>query len=95
MNKANKPLTQREIRQQKKQKTTGRVVIYNRDPKRPVQIQLRAPKGVDFFHGEQSTNLGPGKQCPYPASRLFVEQIVNHEKAGRIKILSGREHLKI
>ena len=55
MSKKNRPLTQREIRRQKKQaKEVKYVVIINRSNSQTIPIQLRAPKGVDFFVGEQT-----------------------------------------
>lgn len=85
---AKRHLSQRELAQVKND-TTGFVTVYNRTPNQPVFIQLRAPKGVDFYLGEQTVILHVGKTAKFPVSRLYKEQIINHTKAGRIKILSG------
>ncbi|MEM3097212.1 MAG: hypothetical protein QXU32_00615 [Nitrososphaerales archaeon] len=65
------------------------VTLYNKTRNQPVYIQLRAPKGVDFYIGEQTVILHCGKIGKFPVNRLYKEQIINHAKAGRISILSG------
>jgi len=65
------------------------VTLYNRTKNQPVSIQLRAPAGVDFYLGEQTVVLHCGKMAKFPVSRLYKEQITNHQKAGRITLLSG------
>lgn len=85
-----RPLSQREIQAAKiKANKTEWVTIYNRLPKQAVQIQLRAPAGVDFYLGEQSVYIAKGQTAKFPVNRLYKEQIVNHQKAGRISIVSG------
>lgn len=85
-----RPLTQREIQTSKiKAAKTEWVTLYNRLPKQAVQIQLRAPNGVDFFLGEQCVYIPVGQTAKFPVNRLYKEQIVNHQKAGRISIISG------
>lgn len=87
-------LTQKQIlAERRKRKDVKYVTIYNRSSKYPVQIQLKAPKGMSWFHGQQTTWLPRNQQAKYPAHRLMVDQLINHEKAGRVSILSGREHL--
>ena len=85
---AKRHLSQRELASVKSD-TSGFVTVYNRTSNQPVFIQLRAPKGVDFYLGEQTVMLQVGKTAKFPVSRLYREQIINHTKAGRIKILSG------
>ena len=85
---AKRNLSQRELAQVKKD-TGGFITVYNRTSNQPVSIQLRAPRGVDFYLGEQTVVLHVGKTAKFPVSRLYKEQIINHTKAGRIKILSG------
>lgn len=85
---AKRQLTQRELAQAK-QEQSGYITLYNRSTNQPVPIQLRAPRGVDFYIGEQTVVLHCGKTAKFPVSRLYKEQITNHAKAGRIKILSG------
>ncbi len=97
MAKPNRPLTQREIRaQQEKKKKRERqfVTLYNKSKKKPVYIQLRAPEGMDFYTGEQTVTLHANEQEKFPVGRLYSHQVINHEKQGRISILSGREHMK-
>jgi len=85
---AKRQLSQRELAQVKND-NAGFVTVYNRTANQPVYIQLRSPKGVDFYLGEQTVILHVGKTAKFPVSRLYREQIINHTKAGRIKILSG------
>lgn len=85
-----RPMSQREIQTAKiKANKTEWVTLYNRLPKQAVQIQLRAPAGVDFYLGEQSVYIPKGQTAKFPVNRLYKEQIVNHQKAGRISIVSG------
>jgi hypothetical protein len=84
-----KPLTQRELRKQKKgSETIEYVTIINKSGKQTVPIQLRAPKGVDFFVGEQTVPLYPNKMAKFPKNRLYMEQIMNYEKSGRIRVIA-------
>lgn len=95
MDKNKRPLTQREIRKLKSEKKkTEYVTIYNKNRKRPISIQLKSPPNVDWYTGEQTTNIPPGKTERFPAHRLYPEQVINHEKAGRISVLSGKEYIK-
>jgi hypothetical protein len=82
-------LSQRELAQAKSAQESAFITLYNRTKSQAVSIQLRAPKGVDFYIGEQTIILHCGKTAKFPISRLYKEQIVNHTKAGRISILSG------
>ena len=89
MNPKKRPLTQREIRQSKQKKAkTEKVIIINKCKKQTVTIQLKAPKGYDFFVGEQTVPLYPLRKAEFPKNRLYPEQIRNYEKAGRIQVLS-------
>lgn len=85
-----RPRTQREIQTARaKASKVEWITLYNRLPKQAVQIQLRAPAGVDFYLGEQSVYIPKGQTAKFPVNRLYKEQIVNHQKAGRISIISG------
>ena len=86
---ANRPLTQREIKERRGQDQGTFITVYNRTRTQPVYIQLKAPKGGDFYLDEQTVVLHCGKTGKFPVNRLYKEQITNHQKAGRIKILSG------
>ena len=83
-----RPMTQREANDAKKG-SGGIITLYNRTRTQPVYIQLRAPRGVDFYLGEQTVVLHCGKTGKFPVNRLYKEQIVNHQKAGRLTIVSG------
>ena len=84
-----RPQTQREIAAAKKAKTAGGVMtIYNKS-KQSIPIQLKAPKDVDFYRGEQTVWLGGGKTDKFPINRLYKDQIVNQQKAGRLLVISG------
>lgn len=82
----NRPLTQREIRQQRKEKDSESYVMIHNTSKQSIPIQLRAPTGVDFYVGEQTIPLYPGKSGKFPKSRLIDNQLINLQKAGRIKV---------
>lgn len=88
-----RPLTQRELKtleQQRKDETF--IVISNRTKKQPISIQLRPPFGpdgkrIDFYLGEQTVPLRPGKTAKFPKSRLYDYQITNLRKAGYITVV--------
>lgn len=82
-----RPLTQREIQQKKELNITGYVNILN-VCKQAIHVQLKAPPNVDFFAGEQTIPLMPGKFTKFPQNRLYMEQISNLQKSGRLRILS-------
>jgi len=86
-------LTQKEIKaQRRKQEQIEYVMLYN--PKRmTLHLQLSPPPGMDFFRGEQTVQLKHKEQSRFPAHRLMKEQIINLEKRGMLKVLSGHEHL--
>jgi hypothetical protein len=88
--KPRRPLTQRELRQQKqRRKDVNYVTIINRSKKQTVPIQLKAPVGVDFFVGEQTIPLYPLRMAKFPENRLYSEQIRNFQKQGRIQVLNA------
>lgn len=85
-----RPLTQREIRQQKLRAANVKfITIINRSSKQTVPIQLRAPAGQDFFVGEQTVPLYPLRMAKFPENRLYSEQIRNFQKQGRIQVLNA------
>ncbi len=85
---ANRPLTQREIKQNKKdrEKTQARRVTITNLGKQTVPIQLRSPEGVDWFVGEQSILLSKGKSALFPVHRLYPRQIENLKRLRYIKV---------
>ena len=85
-----RPLTQREIRQQKRaSESVNYITIINRSSKQTVPIQLKAPTGIDFFVGEQTIPLYPKRMARFPENRLYSEQIKNFQKQGRIQVLNA------
>lgn len=85
-----RPLTQREIRQLKqKADNIPRLMIVNRSAKQTIPIQLRAPAGSDFFEGEQTVPLYPKKMARFPKNRLYMDQIINFQKQGRIQVFNA------
>lgn len=92
-------LTQKQIAAQralqKKNAKQEYVMLYNRSTKHPLPLQLKAPRGVDFYVGDQTIRLSPGERCQFPVSRLYQGQVSNLIKAGRLAVLSGKEHLKL
>jgi hypothetical protein len=83
-----KPQTQREIAASKQKTKGGVMTIYNKS-KQAIPIQLKAPKGVDFYRGEQTVWLDVGRTDKFPVSRLYKDQIINQQKAGRLLVISG------
>ena len=86
-----KPLTQKQIKKEKIIASNTNYTTILNTSKQMVTIQLKAPPGVDFFVGEQTITLMPGKFAQFPVSRLYNDQVKNHQKAGRIKILLASE----
>lgn len=83
-----RPLTQRELKQQRAKKAPiAKVTIINRCKKQMVPIQLKAPDGVSFWVGEQTVPLYPLRMAVFPENRLYWDQIRNFEKAGRIQVI--------
>ena len=88
--KPKRPLTQREIRQQKERAASVKfVTIINRSKSQTIPIQLKAPAGQRFFTGEQTVPLYPSKMAQFPENRLYIEQIKNFQKQGRIQVLNA------
>jgi hypothetical protein len=81
-----RPITQREIQQQKLE-ISGFVNILNIS-KQAIHVQLKAPPNVDFFAGEQTIPLMPGKFTKFPRRRLYMDQVTNLQKSGKLRILS-------
>lgn len=89
MAESKRPMTQREIAAARQKKKIGAMMtIYNK-AKQAIPIQLRAPSGVDFYRGEQTVWLGTGRSDKFPVSRLYKDQIINQQKAGRLLVISG------
>ena len=88
--KQRKPLTQRELRALKKKQTNvEQVVIVNKSKSQTVPIQLKAPPGIDWFVGEQTVPLYPKRMSKFPKSRLYMDQITNYQKQGRIQVIKS------
>lgn len=88
--KQKRPLTQRELRLAKKKLTNvEQVVIVNKSKSQTIPIQLKAPPGVDWFVGEQTVPLYPKRMAKFPKSRLYLEQITNYQKQGRIQVIKS------
>ncbi|MHA2068093.1 MAG: hypothetical protein ACXABY_27345 [Candidatus Thorarchaeota archaeon] len=86
-----RPLTQREIRQQKEKAANIKyVTIINKLNGQTIPIQLKAPSGHDWFAGEQTVMLYPKRMGRFPQDRLYPEQIKNFQKSGRIQVLNVR-----
>jgi hypothetical protein len=86
---AKRPLTQREIKKSKKAARSDEMVIIINKDKQMVPIQLRAPGGYTFWQGEQTIPLLPKRMSKFPKNRLYQEQIINLQKAGRIQVLDA------
>jgi hypothetical protein len=90
MAKPKRPLTQRELRELKKKKSTSELVILiNKSSNQTVPIQLKAPPGTDWFVGEMTVPLYPKRMGKFPKNRLYTEQINNYQKQGRIQVIKS------
>lgn len=84
-----RPQMQREIAAARQKKANGKfMTIYNKS-KQSIPIQLKAPAGVDFYRGEQTVWLDVGRTDKFPINRLYKDQIINQQKAGRLLVISG------
>ena len=83
--KPQRPLTEREIRQAKRERDAEEYIVIYNISKMSIPIQLQPPAGVDFFQGEQTIYLHKGKSGRFPKSRLRDNQIQNLRKSGRIR----------
>jgi len=90
MAKPNRPLTQREIRQAKKEKQQEEYVLVHNICKQMIPVQLKPPVGVDFYRGEQTVPLQRGKSAKFPKSRLRMTQIENLQKSGMVRISTAK-----
>lgn len=79
-----KPLSQKEIKKDAEDKNNVVFKTVMNKSRQAITVQLRAPKGVDFFTGEQTISILPGKTAKLPEHRIYKEQLTNHQKAGRI-----------
>lgn len=87
---AERPLTQREIKKNRAERSNvEKVVVLNVSAKQAINIQLKAPEGMSFWSGEQTVSIHPRKMVSLPKHRLYVDQIINLRKSGRIQVLSG------
>lgn len=88
--KPKRPLTQRELRAIKNKSTNvEQVVIINKSSTQTVPIQLKAPLGVDWFVGEQTVPLYPKRMAKFPKNRLYMEQVTNYQKQGRVQVIKS------
>lgn len=81
-----RPRTQRELKKQRKAKEQVEFVTVTNTSKQAVPIQLKAPKNVDFFTGEQTTYLRIGKSQKYPKHRVYPDQLRNLQAKRYIRV---------
>jgi hypothetical protein len=83
-----KPLTIRDIQNEKKKKRDqleDKVKIHNVTKSQPVSLQLYG-KSSKLVMYQQAIHIAPGRSVDLPKSRLIPEQIENLKKRGFIKV---------
>lgn len=85
---ANRPRTIREI-QNKKKSEDPKIRIINTSTQL-ISIHMKAPKGIDFYFGNQDIHLPPQKHYDFPSSRLMTSQLDRLQKRGMIKISAAK-----
>lgn len=83
-----RPLTQREIKQQKKSKAEEPKITIENLNKRILTIQLR-DQNSDFYVGERSVQLGPRKSLTERESLFNSAQLSNLKAKGDIRVVGG------
>jgi hypothetical protein len=85
-----KPVTQAEIKREKQSKEVEpKTTVTNiTSPGRMITLQLR-DKNVDFYVGERSIYVNPGKSFTERASLFNADQLSNLQAKGEIKVLNG------
>lgn len=80
--------TQKQLAAEKKkaqEQSNESYVVINKT-KQTITLQLRSPASVnDFFLGEQTIYIKPGKKAKIPVARAYEKQISNLQKKGIIK----------
>ena len=88
---AKRPLTQRELRKQKEKKLgvhENDITIYNPSRSRMISVQVRDPES-DFYIGEQTVHIHPGKRYTNKESRFNQAQLKNLQSKGELRIING------
>lgn len=81
-----RPLTQREIQKEKRSKAEEPKMMVTNMTKRSIPIQVRE-NGSDFYIGERSVMIGPGKSFTERMSLFNESQISNLRAKGEIRVL--------
>lgn len=85
MNKT-RPLSQREVKQQKEATAAGPLVtLYN--PRTQAVVIRQRPPGSDFFISEQTITIRGKRTTKIPKNFLDSEQIKNLQMRGHIKVI--------
>lgn len=82
----NRPLTQREIKNQKISKEKEPKATVENLTKRTLVLQLR-DKNSDFYIGEKSVHIGPRKTLTERVSLFNAHQISNLRAKGEIRVV--------
>jgi hypothetical protein len=81
-----RPLSQREVKQQKEAVSAGPLVtLYN--PRSQVVSIRQRPPGSDFFISEQTISIRGKHTAKIPKNFLDLDQIKNLQMRGHIKII--------
>jgi hypothetical protein len=83
-----KPLTQREIKQQKRSKAEEPKITVENLNKRILTLQLR-DQNSDFYVGERSVQIGPHKTLTERESLFNAAQLSNLKAKGQIRVVGG------
>ena len=83
-----RPLTQREIKQQKRSKAEEPKITVENLNKRILTLQLR-DKNSDFYVGERSVQIGPHKSLTERESLFNAAQLSNLKAKGEIRVVGG------
>jgi len=83
-----RPLTQREIKKEKQSRSEEPKTMITNMTKRMIVLQVRE-KGSDFYVGERSIQVGPGRSFTDRASLFNSDQLSNLKAKGEIRVLEG------
>jgi len=89
MTNTKRPFTVKEMQDKKKKRSeedSKKITITNVS-KQLVTIHLKAPKGIDFYFGNQDIHLRPNQTHQFPQNRLISGQVDRLQKTRFIKVM--------
>lgn len=84
----NRPLTQREIKKERQSKADEPKTMVTNMTKRTLILQVRE-KGSDFYIGERSIHVGPGRSFSDRSSIFNEDQLSNLKAKGEIRVMEN------